>query len=270
MKKQDGHIHTPFCPHGSSDPLKAYIEEAIKQGFESITFTEHAPLPEGFKDPVPQEDSAMPLSQIELYVKQIGEAKQEYKRQIEIKVGLEVDYINGFEKETTSFLDTYGPQIDDSILSVHFLPVNDGFLCMDYDDSTFAELVSIYETIENVYEAYYKQVYSSIITPLGRYKPIRIGHIALVKKFVERFPYTMSERIRNLVYSCLNEISAAGMELDFNTSGLRKKLAKTIYLEEWMIEAALQKKIPLIFGSDAHQASDIGHSYHKFSESLIG
>ncbi|MGG3572727.1 histidinol-phosphatase HisJ [Bacillus gobiensis] len=270
MIKQDGHIHTPFCPHGSSDPLKAYIEEAINQGFGSITFTEHAPLPEGFNDPVPQKDSAMPLSQMELYLKQVSEAKQEYKQQIEIKVGLEVDYINGFEQDITSFLDTYGPQIDDSILSVHFLPANGDFLCMDYDDSTFGELISIYGTIENVYEAYYKQVYSSIITPLGRYKPTRIGHIALVKKYVERFPYIMSERIRNLLLLCLDEISASGMELDFNTSGLRKKLAKTIYLEEWMIEAALQKKIPLIFGSDAHQASDIGYSYHRFSESVIG
>ena len=27
--KIDGHVHTPFCPHGSSDLFEQYIEKAI-------------------------------------------------------------------------------------------------------------------------------------------------------------------------------------------------------------------------------------------------
>ena len=29
--KKDGHIHTPFCPHGSTDSFEQYIEKAIEQ-----------------------------------------------------------------------------------------------------------------------------------------------------------------------------------------------------------------------------------------------
>ena len=43
MEKRDAHIHTPFCPHGSKDALKQYVEKALERGFDSITFTEHAP-----------------------------------------------------------------------------------------------------------------------------------------------------------------------------------------------------------------------------------
>ncbi|WP_347862569.1 PHP domain-containing protein [Salimicrobium sp. PL1-032A] len=50
---KDGHVHTPFCPHGSEDALKTYVEKAISLGYTSVTFTEHAPLPPGFQDPAP-------------------------------------------------------------------------------------------------------------------------------------------------------------------------------------------------------------------------
>ena len=44
--KRDGHIHTPFCPHGTTDSFETYIEKAIANNFTEITFTEHAPLPQ--------------------------------------------------------------------------------------------------------------------------------------------------------------------------------------------------------------------------------
>lgn len=51
--KKDGHIHTPYCPHGTLDPIHLYIEKAIQNGFREISFTEHAPLPSNFIDPTP-------------------------------------------------------------------------------------------------------------------------------------------------------------------------------------------------------------------------
>ena len=44
--KKDGHIHTPYCPHGTLDPFQNYIEKAIQNDFQEISFTEHAPLPD--------------------------------------------------------------------------------------------------------------------------------------------------------------------------------------------------------------------------------
>ena len=56
---RDGHIHSPYCPHGSSDSFEQYIKKAIEVGVKVMTFTEHLPLPKNFNDPSPENDSAM-------------------------------------------------------------------------------------------------------------------------------------------------------------------------------------------------------------------
>ncbi|MFT0802071.1 histidinol-phosphatase HisJ [Bacillus swezeyi] len=264
MLKRDGHVHSPFCPHGSKDEFRHYIEELCKKGFQSVTFTEHAPLPPSFSDPTPQKDSAMPMSDLERYFESLQHLKEEYKGQIDVLIGLEVDYIRAYEVEIKTFLDTYGTFLDDSILSVHFLPAGSSHICLDYDEDAFQNLIRCCGSIEQVYLAYYREIFSSIVSSLGPFKPKRIGHITLVKKFVKIFPYTMSASVRELVSSCIAEAGKRGLELDFNTSGLRKPHAGEVYLEDWMMGEAQQKNIPLVFGSDAHQAKDAGFGYKSF------
>ena len=118
--KIDGHIHTPFCPHGSADLFEQYIEKAIMNRFTHISFTEHALLPPTFHDPTPDKDSGMVVNQLPHYIRQLNDLKLYYKNKIQINIGLEIDYISGYEKETIAFLNEFGPQLDDAILSVHF------------------------------------------------------------------------------------------------------------------------------------------------------
>ena len=37
--KRDGHVHSPYCPHGSLDTFDMYIERALLNGISEITFT---------------------------------------------------------------------------------------------------------------------------------------------------------------------------------------------------------------------------------------
>lgn len=48
MPKKDGHTHTQFSHHGTTEPLSAYLSHAVSQGFSDYTVTEHAPLPGAF------------------------------------------------------------------------------------------------------------------------------------------------------------------------------------------------------------------------------
>ena len=36
---KDGHVHSPYCLHGSKDSFQTYIEKAIASGIEEISFT---------------------------------------------------------------------------------------------------------------------------------------------------------------------------------------------------------------------------------------
>lgn len=267
LVKIDGHVHTLFCPHGSNDDFILYIEQAIKNGFQSISFTEHAPLPEGFIDPTPEKDSAMPLEKLDDYIHQLKELKREFKNDIEIKIGLEVDFITGYEKETEKLLNDYGPELDDGILSVHFLKALDKYYCLDFDAETFERLIHLTGGVTNVYQLYFHTVWQAVVSDLGLYKPKRLGHLTLVRKFQKLFPENNSHFY--WIEKIFHEMAKRDMELDVNVAGLRKEYCGEIYPPKNIIQMATQQKIPLVYGSDAHSAKDVGANYDDFLKAIL-
>ncbi|MFK2824685.1 histidinol-phosphatase HisJ [Bacillus sp. B190/17] len=257
--KRDGHIHTPFCPHGTKDTLDSYIEEAINQGFSQLTFTEHAPLPACFIDSTPTRDSGMNPDFLDAYFSSLQRVKREYAADLTIQIGLEVDYIEGFEKETAAFLNEYGPLLDDSILSVHFLKRLANWYCLDYSADLFGEMTEIFGSTGAVYKTYFETVKRSIEADLGSFKPKRIGHITLVHKFQKRFPCERDFSME--IDGLLQLIKKNGYELDFNGAGLIKPLCCESYPPPAIAQKAKEMGIPLIYGSDAHQAKDIGQGF---------
>ncbi|MCD7032749.1 histidinol-phosphatase HisJ [Metabacillus sp. GX 13764] len=267
MEKADKHLHSPFCPHGSKDSLQEYAEKALHNGFSEITFTEHAPLPAGFADPAPAADSSMKASDLEAYFTAVQEVKEAYAGRLKINTGLEVDYIEGFEEETKEILRLAGPYMDDSILSVHFLSISGTYYCMDYSEEEFRKISLLAGSVEQVYSLYYRTLHQSVLADLGPYKPKRLGHITLARKFQKAFPPAFKEEAA--LESTLELIKKQGMELDFNSAGLRKPMCGETYPPLSIAKRAAQKGIPLVFGSDAHAADDLGAGYAVY-ERLLG
>jgi histidinol-phosphatase (PHP family) len=255
MIKKDGHIHSPFCPHGTKDKMVNYIEEAINLGFDEISFTEHAPLPNGFVDTTPTKDSAMGMVDLENYLVEVNKLKIEYKDKIKINVGLEIDYIEGFEEETKCFLNEYGPKLDDAILSVHFLKNGSRYDCVDYSPDLFNQMISDYGSIDQIYKKYFETLKLSIQANLGNYKPKRIGHMTLIKKFHKKFPSNQS--FEKEIYDLLTLLKEKEYELDYNGAGTAKPLCREPYPPEWVIKLAKKLQIPLVYGSDAHQVKEL-------------
>jgi histidinol-phosphatase (PHP family) len=252
---RDGHVHTPFCPHGSNDSFEQYIERAIHLGYKEISFTEHAPLPPTFIDPTPYQDSAMKLEHLEKYLLTLNQLKKQYKNDIIIHTGLEVDFIVGYEEETARFLEEVGPELDDSILSVHFLSYRDQYFCLDYSPDMFEAMTKAFGSVSQVYEAYYDTLLQSIRADLGPYKPKRIGHMTLVQKFQKQFP--CRNPMTDKILFILDEIKTHHYELDYNGAGVQKPLCLEPYPPDWIVDEAMKRNIPLIYGSDAHSAKDL-------------
>lgn len=259
MNKRDGHIHTPFCPHGTSDPFWAYIEKAEKSGFSDISFTEHAPLPAGFIDTTPDQDSGMELGELPAYFEALDKAKAQAPG-MRIRSGLEVDFIEGFEKQTAQLLEQAGPKLDDAILSVHFLRYQDRWICSDFSAEVFMDLAKDMGSVQAVYDLYYDTVEASILADLGPHKPKRIGHPTLCHKFqhVHQEKIDDDARIRKI----LRMIKEHGYELDVNSAGLSKPGCLEFYPPEPYISYARTLGIPLVFGSDAHSAEGL----HKYAD----
>lgn len=252
---RDGHIHSPFCPHGSSDSFHDYIESCIKNGIKTITFTEHAPLPEGFTDPVPDKDSAMPLAQLDRYLRELNDLQSEYNNDISIKKGLEVDFIEGFEKNTEQFMNTYGPELEDCILSSHFIKINSEYICIDFSPDHFDRFVHLSGGPQKAEELYYRTVLRSTRAPLGTYAPKRIGHMTLIRKFHRNYEYDFLDQ--NAIQAILMEVQSRGLELDANGAGTTKEKCLEPYPHPSVIQSAVQMGIPLVYGSDAHASSGL-------------
>lgn len=264
--KIDGHIHTPFCPHGTTDALVDYIEHAIKHSFTHISFTEHAPLPVNFNDPTPDKDSGMKRELLQPYFEQLTELKKAYQNKIQILIGLEVDYIEGYENETTAFLNEVGPQLDDAILSVHFLKFQDDYCCIDFSTEEFMRFANQVSSVSNVYDLYYKTVQQSVLADLGPFKPKRIGHPTLVHKFQHAHKQIIDDATQ--IRSTLQLIANEGYTLDFNSAGLSKEHCLESYPPLSYIDYVKQIGLPFIFGSDAHRVKDLHQHYDILKQSF--
>lgn len=258
--KRDGHVHSHYCPHGSNDRFEQYIEKAITRGIEEITFTEHLMFPKGVVDEEFYKSCAPDEKALECYFKEIAEIKVKYKDKIKINTGLEVDYIEGYEKELRDSLNKYGKILDDGILSVHYLKVEDNYYGVDFLES-FEDLLRCLGSLKKVYDLYFNTLIKAIKSDLGEYKPRRIGHPTLVRIFNKKYPYNYENNEK--IEEVLQAIKEAGYEIDVNTAGLRKPYCGEIYPSGYFLHRAKELAIEMVWGSDSHKAEDIAADFNK-------
>lgn len=84
------HIHTYRCKHASNETDNEYIKRAIEMGAKKITFTDHAPFP---GNPF---GNRMAIEELQDYVKALNYLKKKYENDIEVNVGLEIEYLPSF------------------------------------------------------------------------------------------------------------------------------------------------------------------------------
>jgi len=84
MNLTNYHSHTSFCDGRA--PMKDFVVEAIKQGFTSYGISSHAPLPFPTRWTMEKEE-VIP------YLEEFKGLREEYKNEIELYIGLEIDYL---------------------------------------------------------------------------------------------------------------------------------------------------------------------------------
>ena len=259
--KKDGHIHSPFCPHGTKDSLEMYVQKALEEGLEEISFTEHLPLPHGFIDEKIIEESAPDEEAFEEYIKAVKEIKEKYKGKINILVGAEIDYVEGLEDETAKILEKFKDDLEDSILSVHFVKFEDKYYCIDYSPEEYKRLIDLTGSIEALYNLYYKTVIKSMKSNFGTFKVKRIGHPSLVRIFNKVYPYEYSNE--ELLHKVIEEVEKGQYEVDYNTAGIRKQYCKEVYPSGLLNKLLDEHGIVKVYGSDSHTAKDVGFEFGK-------
>ncbi|WP_347862568.1 histidinol-phosphatase HisJ [Salimicrobium sp. PL1-032A] len=209
----------------------------------------------------------MEMKEMEQYLKAIDEVKAAYRKDLTILTGLEVDYIEGYENETRAFLNEYGPHLEDSILSVHFLKGQRNWHCIDFSPDAFERAFKDIGGIRETYAKYYEQLRRSVHADLGDHKPGRIGHMSLIRKFHQLHP-SPSDWV-HMAKSLLPVIKQEKMTLDYNGAGYKKEHCREPYPPVSIAQEAYELGIPLVYGSDAHTASGLNAGRAAMKTGLI-
>src|SRR5438067_2547696 len=97
LPKVDYHMHTPLCGHAVGEP-EAYVKRALEVGLEEVGFSDHAPLVSG-----PDPRYTMSYEEVPKYHDMMRRVRQKFPS-FTIKIGIEADYIPGYEEKTRAIL----------------------------------------------------------------------------------------------------------------------------------------------------------------------
>ena len=175
-------------------------------------------------------------------------------------MGLEVDFLEGYEDETKDLLDIYGTKLEDGILSVHFIKIDNKYVAIDWKPG-FEEALEKLGTVERIYDKYYETLLKAIKSDLGEFKPKRIGHPNLIRIFNKIYP--IEYKNKELLEEIVKELKNRDYEVDVNTAGLRKPYCGEIYVSDIFKELVDKYEVKKVYGSDSHTASDIGRDFDK-------
>lgn len=219
----DYHIHVLGHRGGyyTQDLLEKYFSTAEAQGFSEIGLTEHDDYIAGL-DP-----------------KAIKEASVFFPR-LRIRLGLEVSYWPGREKEILTFVKR--TNFDYLVGSVHHI---DSWM---FDHPTYKSAYSEWE-LTRLYQTYFGLVEKLVRSGLFDI----VGHLDLIKVFGYRPPGS----IIFFAEPILHAIKENGLTVEVNTAGLRKP-CEEIYPAREILERCYNLGIAVTLGSDAHNFTEVG------------
>lgn len=238
----DYHTHHVRCGHAIGE-LEEYVLRGIEMGLSQLGLSDHMPLIH--VDPATYyPEMAMSMEELPRYVEECLALKERYKEQIDIRIGIEGDYIEGYEAEIEHIITSY--PWDYVIGSVHFLGEWD---ISDYRQTHHWEG----KNILTVYEQYYDAVRKAAAT--GLYDIM--GHIDVIKRFGYRPASDKYSEVEALENSALTAVWNSGMAMELNASGL-SKVCEEMFPSKRMVTEAFKLGIPLTIGSDAHDPLRLG------------
>ncbi|MFZ5647242.1 MAG: histidinol-phosphatase HisJ family protein [Bacillota bacterium] len=243
----DYHIHTSLCGHARGE-MEQYVEEARKKGLKEMGFSDHVPMC-WLTDECRYPGLAMDETELPGYVSRVLSLREKTP-ELSIRLGLEVDYIPGWEKGAGNIISQY--PFDYIIGSVHFI---DGWA---FDHPSYIDGYGgrdIGEIYRNYFDLICRAAGSGVFDIMA--------HPDLVKKF----GYRPDKASTDLYRQAARSFAAAGVCVEVNTAGLRVP-AGEIYPSLEFLRLCRLEGVPASTGSDAHAPELVGANFSEAVELL--
>ena len=248
MKLFNLHTHTLYSD-GKAKP-EDFVKEAIRQNFDVLGFSEHAPVPmeNGF---------AIEEKQLGDYSREIAQLKEKYRESIEIYTSFEFDYIPGITQDFSVYASQCN--IDYAIGSVHLVKNGSGnhlwFIDGPRVETYDAGLKNTFGgNIKKAVKAYYQQINEMINTQDFQI----IGHLDKIKMHNKgRYFETGEPWYQDLLNESLALIREKNIIVEVNTRGIYKRRSDSLFPGIDVLEKIREMKIPITISSDAHKPADL-------------
>ena len=187
------------------------------------------------------------------YLQEIGRLKDKHKEQLEIYVGLEIDYLDPTYNASIPYFRAL--PLDYRIGSIHFLPLalpllEKNMMCIDGSFSDFARGVDLHyegdirKLVKHYYDSSCAMVEAGGIDIVGHLDKIYMNGQRYKGFSLEADWYTKE------LFAYLDLIAEKGLIAEINTKNLKKK--QEIYPHEKFLDAIRERHIPVMVNSDSH------------------
>lgn len=225
------HTHTARCHHAQGSD-REYIENAIKSGIKTLGFSDHAPhccLPFQPKNPY-----RIDLDCAEEYVNSILSLKKEYKSDLDILLGFELEYYPEYHKQEVQYLKSFN--YDYLILGQHQLIKGEDYKVVYTGQPTY----TLNEYIDTVIEG------------------LKTGDFTILAHPDVPTCFATKEQKERLYGSLCQVAKQLDIPLELNLLGIRE--GRT-YPSEDFFEIAGKIGNKIAIGFDAHSPSDFLDKY---------
>jgi histidinol-phosphatase (PHP family) len=243
----DYHMHLRGPDNGgarrySADRTEEYVAQARAAGIGEIGFSDHVYYFRQTRD----------LWEIPWMVERCGDDLDEYvdavleakRRGLPVKLGLEVDYFPGIERELAELLEPY--PWDYLLGSVHFV---DGFP-VDQQPGLTDKLPA-----GEAWRRYFVWLRNAARSGLFD----ALAHPDLVKIFGVR---ATDEETHYLHVETADAIEAAGVCVEVSAAGLHRQVGE-LYPDRALLELCHDRGVPITLASDAHRPEHVGRDVHR-------
>lgn len=221
-KKINMHTHTTRCGHAWGED-REYVEKAIEAGFDVLGFSDHTPhiFEDDYVSPI-----RMKMEELEEYVQSVERLKQEYKNEIEIYCGLEVEYLPKRFHQTMEVIDQY--PLDYMILGQHYFDDEVGWIHVKLDWKEEKDL---------------KLYVDRVIEALETERFLYVAHPDIIK--FTGSPEVYRRQMRRLAA----ELKKRNMPIEVNENGMRDGVH---YPNPEFVKIGVEQGNDFIIGIDAH------------------
>ncbi len=234
------HMHTPLCRHADGE-IEEYAAYAERRGLRGIIVTCHNPLPDGYS-----QDVRMYPDQLPLYLSLVDRARQAWLGRIDVRLGLECDWVAGQE----DFLAR-------QIASANF----------DYIlGSVHPHVWEYRQRFEHNGPVDFQRTYFEHLAVAAETRLFDcLSHPDIVKNL---HPDQWNlKQVLDSVRRSLDRIAATGMAMELNTSGLGKEIPEMNPGRTILREMKL-RDIPVVVGADAHRPDSVADHYEAAYDML--